>query len=166
MFMFFNQCIKDQYSGRNARHNSMIQKTPFTKKTVGFGIKRIKISKPRVQGKKKNMFYILKVMSCAEVPKENFPPQSPGYKPADGQIHSCRAEKRPAWAASSHLTLTTGFTAEAQDSHGQIPSIIPKIKAAKSLNPLKNWGQVSLISEAADYGLSWTCLQQTTLNHF
>lgn len=101
MFMFSNQCIKDQYSGRNARHNSMIQKAPFTKKTVGFGINRIKISKPRVQGKKKNMFYILKVMSYSEVPKEDFPPQSPGYKPADGQSHS--AELRET-SLSSQLT--------------------------------------------------------------
>lgn len=53
----------------------------------------------------------------------------------------------------------------AQGSRGQIPSILQK-KAAKSLNPLKNWGQVSLISEVADYGWSWTYLQQTTLNHF
>lgn len=71
----------------------MIQKAPFTKQTVEFGIKRIKISKPKVQGKKKNMFFILKAMSYAELPKEDFPPQSPGYKPAEGQRPLCRAKK-------------------------------------------------------------------------
>lgn len=32
-------------------------------------------------------------MFCAEVPKERFPPQSPGYKPADDQSHSAELRR-------------------------------------------------------------------------
>lgn len=91
-------------------------------------------------------------MPCTEVPKEDFPPQSPGYKPADGQT-SLQSQEGTSLSSHTHLTQTTPFTGEAQGKHGQIPSMTHDIKyAAKSLNLLKNWGHENLISEVADYG--------------